>query len=120
MARKSVGARRAAAKRCGEAADMCLAERQRRQGHRGTEHRMTEASLIQGARRSSLKTPWFVVGEDAVRLLRDGAEAFPAMIDAIAGAEREITLEMYWVGADKVGRRFREALVESATRGVRV
>jgi cardiolipin synthase A/B len=81
---------------------------------------MSEASLIQDDRRSALRTPWFVVGEDAVRLLRDGAEAFPAMIDAISGAEREIALEMYWVGADKVGQRFRDALVEATSRGVRV
>ena len=60
--------------------------------------------------------PWFAVGRDAVRLLRDGAQAFPAMLDAIARAEREVLLEMYWVGADAVGARFRDAL---AARGAR-
>jgi cardiolipin synthase A/B len=62
--------------------------------------------------------PWFRVGEDSVRLLRDGVEAFPAMLDAIARAEREILLEMYWVGADAVGARFRETLATAARRGV--
>lgn len=65
-------------------------------------------------------SPWFVVGEDAVRLLRDGVEAFPAMLAAIARAENEVLLEMYWVGNDVVGERFRDALVERAIAGVRV
>jgi cardiolipin synthase len=64
--------------------------------------------------------PWFVVGEDAVRLLRDGAEAFPAMLDAIAAAEREVLLEMYWIGNDVLGARFREALTRAARRGIAV
>jgi cardiolipin synthase len=64
--------------------------------------------------------PWFVVGDDRVRLLRDGIQAFPAMLDAIAKAEREILLEMYWVGADAVGERFRDALAARARAGVRV
>jgi cardiolipin synthase A/B len=55
-----------------------------------------------------------------VRLLRDGAEAFPAMLDAIARAEHEILLEMYWIGADGVGARFREALAKRAKGGVKV
>jgi cardiolipin synthase len=57
---------------------------------------------------------------NAVRLLRDGAVAYPAMLAAIARAEREILLEMYWIGADRVGERFRAALVERARSGVAV
>ncbi|MBX3185467.1 MAG: cardiolipin synthase B [Labilithrix sp.] len=64
--------------------------------------------------------PWFTVGADEVRLLRDGVEAFPAMLEAIAKAEREILLEMYWVGADAVGHHFLDALVAKAKRGVTV
>ena len=64
--------------------------------------------------------PWFQVGGDEVRLLRDGVEAFPAMLEAIATAEREVLLEMYWVGADAVGIRFRDALAERAKAGVTV
>ena len=64
--------------------------------------------------------PWFQVGPDQVRLLRDGVEAFPAMLRAIGAAEREILLEMYWIGADPVGERFRNALAERARAGVRV
>lgn len=64
--------------------------------------------------------PWFQVGADRVRLLRDGVEAFPAMLAAIKEAEREILLEMYWVGADAVGTKFREALTAKAREGVTV
>jgi cardiolipin synthase len=64
--------------------------------------------------------PWFAVGGDRVRLLRDGAQAFPAMVDAIAGAQREVLLEMYWVGPDAVGERFRDALAAKARAGVKV
>jgi len=62
--------------------------------------------------------PWFPVGRDAVRLLRDGREAFPAMLEAIDSATREVLLEMYWVGADAAGRLFRTALTRAAVRGV--
>jgi cardiolipin synthase len=65
-------------------------------------------------------SPWFVVGDDTVRLLRDGAQAFPAMLEAIARAEHEILLEMYWIGADGVGARFRDALAVRAAAGVKV
>jgi cardiolipin synthase len=64
--------------------------------------------------------PWFRVGADEVRLLRDGAEALPAMLAAIAAAESEVLLEMYWVGLDAVGVKFREALVDRARAGVTV
>lgn len=70
--------------------------------------------------RSEIAGPWFDVGSDRVRLLRDGIEAFPTMLEAIAKAERELLLEMYWVGLDAVGMRFRSALVAAAKRGVTV
>jgi cardiolipin synthase len=63
---------------------------------------------------------WFPVGDDHVRLLRDGAAAFPAMLEAIASAKSEVLVEMYWVGADAVGERFRSALAERARAGVKV
>ena len=61
-----------------------------------------------------------MVGADRVRLLRDGLVAHAAMLDAIGGAKREILLEMYWIGADHVGRRFRDALAARASAGVTV
>jgi cardiolipin synthase len=60
------------------------------------------------------------VGSNRVRLLRDGVAAFPVMLGAIAEARQEVLLEMYWIGADRVGGSFRAALVERALAGVRV
>jgi cardiolipin synthase len=66
------------------------------------------------------RAPFFRVGGDEVALLRDGAQAFPAMLDAIAAAQREILLEMYWIGDDILGRQFLEAMVARAKDGIRV
>ena len=68
----------------------------------------------------SLPRPSITVGAHSVRFLRDGTAAFPAMLEAIEGASREVLLEMYWLAADRVGRRFRAALMERARAGVRV
>jgi len=68
--------------------------------------------------RNDVPGPWFRIGSDQVRLLRDGVEALPAMLAAIGNASREIVLEMYWVGVDQVGIRFRDALAEKARAGV--
>jgi len=40
------------------------------------------------------------------------------MLGAIDAAEREVLLEMYWVGADAAGELFRHALTQAAKRGV--
>jgi cardiolipin synthase len=61
-----------------------------------------------------------VVGADRIRLLRDGSETYPAMLDAIARAQSEVLLEMYWFGGDRTGQRFLCALVERCRAGVRV
>jgi cardiolipin synthase A/B len=73
-----------------------------------------------GWARPAALSPWFTVGGDAVRLLRDGEQAFPAMLEAIEHAEREILLEIYWIGLDPVGERFRDALASRAQAGVKV
>src|SRR5262245_57096598 len=51
-------------------------------------------------------------------LLVRGAAAYPAMLEAIAGATREIHLETYIWEGDKTGERFAEALAERARAGV--
>lgn len=61
----------------------------------------------------------FVPG-NAVRFLRDGRETFPAMLEAISQARRQVLLEMYWYGSDAVGRRFTEELLRARKRGVEV
>ncbi len=60
------------------------------------------------------------VSGNHVTLLHDGAQALPAMLEAIEDAEREILLEMYWFGSDQTGRQFAEALMSRAREGIRV
>lgn len=67
-----------------------------------------------------IDVPTFRVGADEVALLRDGSQAFPAMLDAIANAHHEILLEMYWIGDDLCGHAFLDALAQRAKDGVRV
>lgn len=55
---------------------------------------------------------------NALRLLHDGVEAIPAMLEAIAAARHELLLEMYWFGSDATGMRFATALMERAKAGV--
>jgi cardiolipin synthase A/B len=63
--------------------------------------------------------PDLVPGHE-VRLLPDGALAFPRMIEAIRGATRFVLVEMYCFAADVVGRRFARELVARAAAGVDV
>ena len=55
-----------------------------------------------------------------VRLLRDGAETFDAMLALIEGARERVMLEGYIFRHDEVGQRFAAALVDAARRGVAV
>lgn len=55
-----------------------------------------------------------------VLLLRNGVEAFHAMLEIIQNARESIDLEHYIYRKDETGQRFREALVSAARRGVRV
>ena len=57
---------------------------------------------------------------NAVRLLLDARENFPAWLDAIRRAERVILFESYIVDDDEVGREFVRSLRERARDGVRV
>ncbi len=64
----------------------------------------------------------FVSG-NSLRLHVDGDEAYPAMLQAIRGAQRSVVLASYIFdskGADSVGVDFLEALTHAARRGVRV
>jgi cardiolipin synthase A/B len=61
-----------------------------------------------------------VVGGNRVVLLRDGDEAYPAMLDAIRVAERSIILTTYIFDNDVSGREFVAALAAAMERGVEV
>ena len=53
-------------------------------------------------------------------LLRNGDEALPAMLEAIDAATQSICMTTYIMRADSMGRRFCQALVAAAGRGVTV
>jgi cardiolipin synthase len=59
-----------------------------------------------------------VVGAHRLKLLRDGAEAFPEMLAAIAKARRAVSLETYILRSDRTGQRFADALIDRAKAGV--
>ncbi len=61
-----------------------------------------------------------LVGGNAVRILKDADENYPAWLAAIRGARHKIFFENYIVADDAVGREFVEALAHCASRGVRV
>ncbi|MGB2985609.1 MAG: cardiolipin synthase [Phycisphaerae bacterium] len=52
--------------------------------------------------------------------LHNGEQAYPRMLDAIAKAQRSVTLASYIFDWDDVGHDFARALGEAAQRGVRV
>lgn len=53
-------------------------------------------------------------------LLVDGAEAYPAMLEAIESATRIVLMDSYIFAADAAGRVFKDALVRKARSGVPV
>jgi cardiolipin synthase len=67
-----------------------------------------------------IEDPHELLGGNAVRLLRNGVETFPAWLAAIAAARARISLEMYIFSDDTIGRQFADALIAAARRGVEV
>lgn len=61
-----------------------------------------------------------VAGRHRLALLRDGAQTFDAMIQAIRSARSYVCLETYILRDDWTGRRFAAALSERARAGVEV
>jgi cardiolipin synthase len=61
-----------------------------------------------------------LVDGNAVRVLRDARENYPAWLDAIHGAQRWIHFETCILRDDTVGRQFGEAMMARARDGVRV
>lgn len=70
----------------------------------------------------ALRAPYAEVrlGPNRVSLLRDGEQAYPAMLAAIAQARHTICLETYIFRDDPTGVRFIEALAERGRAGVEV
>lgn len=61
----------------------------------------------------------WIQGND-IRLLENGEEFFPAVFEAIKGAQKEVVLETFILFEDKVGLQLHAALLEAAGRGVQV
>lgn len=61
-----------------------------------------------------------MVDGNAVSILENGVEILPAMLASIRSAEKSVHMEAYIFWSDAVGRQFRDALVETARRGVEV
>src|SRR5690606_1001839 len=68
---------------------------------------------------SHLLGPPLVPGNRCQELL-NGAQIFPAMLDAIRGARESIAFETYIYWSGEIGREFAEALAERARAGVSV
>jgi cardiolipin synthase len=60
------------------------------------------------------------LGGNRLEILQDGDEYFPAMLAAIRAAKKTVNFQAYIVYSDKVGRSFRDALIERARAGVEV
>lgn len=60
------------------------------------------------------------IGGNHLKLLRNGAEYFPALEAAIQHAQHEVYLETYIYQEDVIGRRIGNALKKAAHRGVKV
>jgi len=68
---------------------------------------------------------WRIAAADAssgnsAELIRDGPRTFDVMIEMIEGARDYVSLESYIFMGDSVGRRFADALIAAARRGVHV
>lgn len=61
-----------------------------------------------------------VASASEVGLLVGGAATYAALLQAIAGARRQIHLEYYIIEPDAIGAQFRSALIERARAGVEV
>jgi len=57
---------------------------------------------------------------NAVRILADASENYPAWLAAIGAARRTIHFEMYILHEDELGRTFADALVRKTSEGIRV
>ena len=65
-------------------------------------------------------TRWAIVGGNTVELLRNGEQAYPAMLAAIDEAETSLFLSTFIFGSDQTGRQFIHALTRASRRGVDV
>jgi cardiolipin synthase len=80
----------------------------------------SETSWDREVPRQALNRSIFPSEGNAATLLLDGPEAFPAMEEAVASAERSIHALFYIWRDDRTGRRIRDRLAQKAREGVTV
>ena len=61
-----------------------------------------------------------VVSGNRIDALQNGDQIFPAMLEAIRGAQKTITFESYIYWSEDIGKQFADALSERARAGVKV
>ena len=61
-----------------------------------------------------------LVGCNQIDLLAGGDQTYPAMLEAIRGAQHSIALQSYIFDDDEVGRDIAQALIDAHERGVKV
>ena len=88
-------------------------------------HHATDTSMLEGhlaplvtALASLTSRP--LLGGNAIDCLHNGDNAYPAMLEAIASAQRSVLLCSYIFRDDRVGSRFIEAIVAAHARGVAI
>jgi cardiolipin synthase len=86
---------------------------------RAAERRAPDVRLLADQAFSRAAGAPLVTG-NAVRLLLDAAENYPAWLEAIGAARRHVHFESYIIHDDAVGERFARLLAEKAKAGVRV
>ena len=94
-------------------------------GHSGIEDKqgpiVTDASVRALADQTFARTSGApLVSGNAVRILKDGKENYPAWLEAIASARRTIHFETYVIHGDEIGLQIADALAARARQGVRV
>lgn len=62
----------------------------------------------------------FMVGDSETTVYTYGVDLYDDMLTAIRGARRRVLFESYIVKNDRVGREFKQALIDAAARGVEV
>jgi len=85
-----------------------------------------DVASVSGPQFSALKTlgdrvsDFKLLGSNSIRLLDGGDETYPAMLEAIKGAQRSIALQSYIFDHDEMGVELAQALIDARARGVAV
>src|SRR5687768_7334696 len=80
----------------------------------------THATRILAAQAFSRAAGAPLVHGNSIRLLKDASENYPAWLEAIRSAKKNIHFENYIIRDDDIGQQFADELITKAKEGVRV